>query len=184
MEKQWIIFYFIPSSHTPYEVKCFWCLFAVDDAKDGCFSSFCMWGLSGVTLFFDLEYGSSLFDVANLEGTKYPYFWGHWEIYGFLEVFASWDIVWVVSYLGFYTMYFHFWFRAFYLCLICLYLFLVLFVHHHEHDVLFLMKISITYPKKKKNGPNMALKKFRVSVKVKRRERIGGDKCFVVSMNK
>ena len=30
----------------------------------------------------------------------------------------------------------------------------------------------------------MALKKFRVSVKVKRRERIGGDKCFVVSMNK
>ena len=156
MEKQWIIFYFIPSSHTPYEVKCFWCLFAVDDAKDGCFSSFCMWGLSGVTLFFDLEYGSSLFDVANLEGTKYPYFWGHWEIYGFLEVFASWDIVWVVSYLGFYTMYFHFWFRAFYLCLICLYLFLVLFVHHHEHDVLFLMKISITYQKKKKKIYNTA----------------------------
>ena len=64
-------------------------------------------------------------------------------------------------------------------------MFLVLFVHHHEHDVLFLMKISITYQKKKKKiGPNMALKKFRVSVKVKRRERIGGDKCFVVSMNK
>ena len=116
--------------------------FAMGDAKDGCFSSFYMGELFGVTLFFGLEYGSSLFNVANLEETKYLHFWGHWEIYGFFEVFASWDIVWVVSYLAFYTMYFHFWFHAFYLCLICLYLFLVHFVHHHEHDVLFLMKIS------------------------------------------
>ena len=40
------------------------------NAKDGCFSSFCMVELFGVTLFF----GSSLFDVANLEGMKYPHF--------------------------------------------------------------------------------------------------------------
>ena len=46
------------------------------DAKDGCFSSLCMGELFEDTLFFffDLEYGASLFDVANLEGTKYPHF--------------------------------------------------------------------------------------------------------------
>ena len=44
------------------------------DAKDGCFSSLCMGELFGDTLFFDLEYGASLFDVANLEETKYLHF--------------------------------------------------------------------------------------------------------------
>ena len=44
------------------------------DAKDGCFSSLCMGELFGDTLFFGLEYGVSLFDVANLEGMKYPHF--------------------------------------------------------------------------------------------------------------
>ena len=39
------------------------------DAKDSCFSSFCMGEFSGVALFFDLEYGASLFDVVDLEGT-------------------------------------------------------------------------------------------------------------------
>ena len=48
-------------------------LIALGDAKDSCFSSFCMGELFGVTLFFGLEYGSSLFDVANLEGTKYTH---------------------------------------------------------------------------------------------------------------
>ena len=62
--------------------------FAVGDAKDGCFSSFCMGELFGVTL-FGLKYGSNLFDVANLEGMKYSHFWGHWEICRFFEVFAS-----------------------------------------------------------------------------------------------
>ena len=102
--------------------------FAVGDAKDGCFSSFCMGELFGVTLFFGLEYGSSLFDMANLEVTKYPHVWGCWEICWFFEVFVSWDFVWVVSYLGFHIMYLCFWFHAIYFCfcLICLYLFLVL----------------------------------------------------------
>ena len=44
------------------------------DAKDGCFSSLCMGELSGDTIFFGLEYGASLFDVANLEGMKYLHF--------------------------------------------------------------------------------------------------------------
>ena len=44
------------------------------DAKDGCFSSFCMGELFGVTPFFGLEYSSNLFDVANLEGMKYSHF--------------------------------------------------------------------------------------------------------------
>ena len=44
------------------------------DAKDGCFSSLCMGELFGDTLFFSLEYGASLFDVANLEGMKYLHF--------------------------------------------------------------------------------------------------------------
>ena len=39
------------------------------DAKDGCFSSFCMGEFFGVTLSFGLEYGDSLFDVVDLEGT-------------------------------------------------------------------------------------------------------------------
>ena len=46
----------------------------MSDAKDNCISSFCMGELFGVTLFFGLEYGSGLFDVTNLEGTKYPHF--------------------------------------------------------------------------------------------------------------
>ena len=52
----------------------------------------------------------------------------------------------MVSYLGFYTSVSIFDFV--HLCLICLYLFLVHFVHHREHDIIFLMKISITYQKK------------------------------------
>ena len=122
---------------------------ALGDAKDSCFSSFCMGELFGVTLFFGLEYGSSLFDVANLEGTKYTHVWGCWEICWFFEVFASWDIVWVVSYLGFYTMYICFWFHAICFCLICLYLFLVQSVHHREHGVL-LFNENIYYLSKKK----------------------------------
>ena len=47
---------------------------SVGDAEDGCFSSFCMEESFGGTLFYYLEYGTSLFDVANLEGTKYPQF--------------------------------------------------------------------------------------------------------------
>jgi len=44
--------------------------------------------------------------------------------------------------LRFYTMYFPF----FILCILSLFdLFLVHSIHHREHDVLFLMKISITY---------------------------------------
>jgi len=42
--------------------------FAVGDAKDCCFSSVCMGEFPGVTLFFNLEYGASLIDVAYLEG--------------------------------------------------------------------------------------------------------------------
>ena len=42
--------------------------FAVGDAKDYCFSSICMGEFPGVTLFFSLEYGASLFGVADLEG--------------------------------------------------------------------------------------------------------------------
>ena len=52
---------------------------AVGDAKDSCFSSFCMGELFGDTLFFGLVYGVSLFNVANLEGIKYRHFWGFWE---------------------------------------------------------------------------------------------------------
>ena len=44
------------------------------DAKDGCFSSLCMVELFRDTIFFDLEYSANLFDVANLEGTKYLHF--------------------------------------------------------------------------------------------------------------
>ena len=47
---------------------------SVGDAEDGCFSSFCMEESFGGTLFYYLEYGTSLFDVANLEGMKYPHF--------------------------------------------------------------------------------------------------------------
>ena len=117
----------------------FYVWYTVDDAKDGCFSSLCMEKLFGDTLFFILEYGASLFDVANLEGKKYLHFWGCWEICWFFEVFASWDIGWVISYLGFYTMYFHIWFLAFCFCfsMIFLYLFQVQSVHHREHDILF-----------------------------------------------
>ena len=96
------------------------------DAKDGCFSSLCMGELFGDTLFFGLEYGVSLFDVANLEGMKYPHFWGCWEIYWSFEVFASWDIVWVVSYLGFYAMYFCIWFPAICLCFFVIFFFFFL----------------------------------------------------------
>ena len=46
--------------------------------------------------------------MANLEGMKYPHFWGCWEIYWSFEVFASWDIVWVVLYLEFYVSVFDF----------------------------------------------------------------------------
>ena len=76
MEKQWIIFYLIVSSHMPYGVKFFffYVWYTVDDAKDGCFSSLCMEKLFGDTLFFILEYGAGLFDVANLEGKKYLHF--------------------------------------------------------------------------------------------------------------
>ena len=52
----------------------FYVWYTVDDAKDGCFSSLCMEKLFGDTLFFILEYGASLFDVANLEGKKYLHF--------------------------------------------------------------------------------------------------------------
>ena len=90
--------------------------YIVGDAKDGCFSSLCMGELFRDTLFFDLEYGASLFGVAILEGTKYPHFWGCWEICWSSEVFGSWDIVWVVSYLGFYAMYFRIWFPAICFC--------------------------------------------------------------------
>ena len=126
---------------------------SVGDAEDSCFSSFCMEELFGETLFQCLEY-ASLFDVVNLEGTKYPHIWRYWEICWSFEVFASWDLVWVVLDLGFYTMYFFifdflqsvnssFWFFC-----IC---FRVQFVHHRENDVLLFNKDSITYPKKKRN---------------------------------
>ena len=71
----------------------------------------------------------------------------------FFEIFASWDFVWVVSYLGFYTMYFCFWFRVtcFCFCLICLYLFLVQCVHHHKHGGLFLWKYLLPIKNKKSN---------------------------------
>ena len=78
---------------------------SVGDAEDSCFSSFCMEELFGETLFQCLEY-ASLFDVVNLEGTKYPHIWRYWEICWSFEVFASWDLVWVVLDLGFYAMYF------------------------------------------------------------------------------
>ena len=71
MEKQWIIFYFIVTRLM--ECSFFDVCIALGDAKDSCFSSFCMGELFGVTLFFGLEYGFSLFDVANLEGTKYTH---------------------------------------------------------------------------------------------------------------
>ena len=48
--------------------------FVVGDAKDGCFSSFCIGEFFGVTLFFGLEYGANLFDMVDLEGTYYLYF--------------------------------------------------------------------------------------------------------------
>ena len=131
----------------PYGVKFFLFYFIylfniwyiVGDAKDGCFFSLYMGELFRDTLFFGLKYGANLFDVANLEGTKYSHFWGYWEIYWSFEVFVSWDIIWVVSYLGFYTMYFRIRFSTICFCfsLICLYLFQVQSVHHHEHDVLF-----------------------------------------------
>ena len=66
--------------------------------------------------------------MANLEGMKYPHFWGCWEIYWSFEVFASWDIVWVVLYLEFYVSVFDFlqsfFFFFFLMELICCNLFL------------------------------------------------------------
>ena len=88
----------------------------------GYFSSFCMGEFSGVTLFVGLEYSASLFDVVYLEGTQYPHFWGCWEICRFFEVVASWDFAWVVSYLGFYTMYFRFWFHEICFCFYLIFL--------------------------------------------------------------
>ena len=51
-----------------------------------------------------------------LNNVIYCLFRGCWEICWFVEVFASWDFVWVVSYLGFYTMYFCFLFYAICFC--------------------------------------------------------------------
>ena len=72
--------------------------------------------------------GLQLYCPWALNYVIYFLFRGCWEIYWFVEVFASWDFVWVILYLGFYTMYFRFLFCAicFCFCLICLYLFLVL----------------------------------------------------------
>ena len=121
------------------------------DAKDGCFSSLCMGELFGDTLFFGLEYGVSLFDVANLEGMKYLHFWGCWEIYWSFEVFASWDIVWVVSYLGFYAMYFRIWFPAICFCFFVIF-FKILFGICFKYSLFILVNmkyffINVTYQK-------------------------------------
>ena len=80
------------------------------DVERGCFFTFYMEELVGKTIFKYLEYGTSLSNVENLEGVQYPYFWRYWETFRSFEVFASWDFVWVVSYLGLYKLYFHFWF--------------------------------------------------------------------------
>ena len=61
-------------AHALWSEVFFYVWYTVGDAKDGCFSSLCMGELFGDTLFFGLEYGANLFDVTNLEGTKYPYF--------------------------------------------------------------------------------------------------------------
>ena len=67
----------------PYGVKflflffIFYIWYIVSDAKDGCFFSLCMGELFGDTLFFGLKYGANLFDVADLEGTKYSHFRGY-----------------------------------------------------------------------------------------------------------
>ena len=61
-------------AHALWSEVFFYVWYTMGDAKDGCFSSLCMGELFGDTLFFGLEYGASLFDVTNLEGTKYPYF--------------------------------------------------------------------------------------------------------------
>ena len=72
--------------------------------------------------------GLQLYCPWALNYVIYCLFRGCWEICWFVEVFASWDFVWVILYLGFYTMYFRLLFCTicFCFCLICLYLFLVL----------------------------------------------------------
>ena len=62
----------MPYGEVFFFIFLFW--YTVGDVKDNCFSSLCMGELFGDTLFFGLEYGASLFDVTNLEGTKYPHF--------------------------------------------------------------------------------------------------------------
>jgi len=44
-----------------------------DDAKGGCFFTFCMEEFVGETVFKYLEYGTSLFNVVDLAGVRYPY---------------------------------------------------------------------------------------------------------------
>ena len=77
--------------------------------------------------------------VACLAGTQFSYFWRHWETCRFIEVFASWDFVWVASYLGFYALSYHVWFLIICLLfyLICLYSSHVQWVYYCKHIVLF-----------------------------------------------
>lgn len=85
------------------------------DAGYNCFSSLCMKECFGERFFKCLEYGTSLPYVVNLVGTQHPYFWRYWETCRSLEVYASWNFVWMVSYLGVHAVYFYFWI---FLCLL------------------------------------------------------------------
>lgn len=59
--------------------------------------------LVGETHFKYLEFGTSLSNVVNLVGMQQPYFWKWCE-----TSWANQDFVWLVSNLGFYALYFHF----------------------------------------------------------------------------
>ena len=48
------------------------------------------------TIFSDLEYGATMFDVVSVEGTPLSYVQGYWEISRSIEILIDTYFVWVV----------------------------------------------------------------------------------------
>ena len=48
------------------------------------------------TIFWDLEYGATMFDVVSMEETQLSYVQGYWEISRSIEILIDTYFVWVV----------------------------------------------------------------------------------------
>ena len=81
-------------AHTLWSIYDFWDPLGV--ARQGSIPSLWLAQLVWETFFECMEFGGCLCDLVSVEGMKQLHFWGDWETYWSIEVFAALYLVWLV----------------------------------------------------------------------------------------